>query len=183
MLLNRVWMVNNLNMKKTLFECLYGLLAVALLTFIDQITKILAVSHLSDGPFTLIKGVFELRYINNYGAAWGILSGKRAFFIIITVIIMLIFSYIYFKTPKNKYYTQLLFCELLLVSGALGNFIDRVWLGYVRDFLYFSLIDFPIFNIADCYVVISAIWLAILVLFVYKDEDFNFLSNKKKGDS
>lgn len=69
-----------------------------------------------------------------------------------------------------------------LTSGALGNLIDRIRLKYVIDFIYFSLIDFPVFNVADIYVTVSMIVLLLLVLFYYKDEDdFAFLSPKKKG--
>ncbi len=176
-------MVNILK-NKNFFSIIIALICSGLLIFLDQITKILAVNNLSDGPFVLIDGVFEFRYINNHGAAWGILSGQRAFFIIITIIIMVAVSFIFVRTPKNKKYFPLLSCEVLLLAGAIGNFIDRLMFGYVRDFLYFSLIDFPIFNIADCYVVIAAILLFILVLFVYKDEDLEFISLKKqtKGD-
>ena len=71
----------------------------------------------------------------------------------------------------------------LLVSGAAGNFIDRVRFGYVRDFIYFKLINFPVFNVADCYVTVSVVLLIILILFVYKEDDFNFLKISKKGDN
>ena len=70
--------------------------------------------------------------------------------------------------------------QAVLTAGALGNFIDRLRLGYVVDFFYFSLINFPIFNVADIFVVVSFIGIAISVLFVYKDEEFDFLSIKKK---
>ena len=66
----------------------------------------------------------------------------------------------------------------ILFSGALGNFIDRTFYGYVTDFIYFSLIDFPVFNIADIYVVCGGILLAVLVIFRYKDEDFYFINHK-----
>ena len=69
---------------------------------------------------------------------------------------------------------------VLLTAGALGNFIDRITQGYVVDFFYFSLIDFPIFNVADIYVVVSFIALIICILFIYKDEEFSFLQFKKK---
>lgn len=160
-----------------------GVVIAALLTFLDQLTKSIAVEKLKNGPFVLIDGVFEFSYISNHGAAWGILSGQRFFFLIVTLIVMGLIIYVYFKTPKIKKYLGIIICEILLFSGALGNFIDRFLLGYVRDFLYFSLIDFPIFNVADCYVVISAVCLCILVVFVYKDEDFSFLTFKKnKGE-
>ena len=74
---------------------------------------------------------------------------------------------------------------ILAVAGGIGNAIDRVRLNYVVDFIYFSLIDFPIFNVADCYVVICAILLIIFYLFYYKDEDFSFLDQifRKKESS
>ena len=67
-------------------------------------------------------------------------------------------------------------------SGAIGNFIDRVRFGYVRDFIYFKLINFPVFNVADCYVTISVAIFIVLILFVYKENEFDFLSFKKKAD-
>ena len=67
-----------------------------------------------------------------------------------------------------------------MFGGAAGNFIDRLFRGYVVDFIYFSLIDFPVFNIADIYVVCGGIVLVLLVVFKYKDEDFEFLSLKIK---
>jgi signal peptidase II len=75
------------------------------------------------------------------------------------------------------------FLMVFIAAGAVGNMIDRVFLGYVRDFLYFSLIDFPIFNVADIYVTCATILLILLLLFYYKEEDdFAFLSpGGKKG--
>lgn len=164
---------------KIIHSVIAALLSVILIA-VDQLTKIIAFESLKKAPFVIIEGVFELRYTSNYGAAWGILSGQRLFFIIVTMIICVVIAVLFVMTPHIKKYIPLMCCELLAFSGAIGNFIDRVILGYVRDFLYFSLIDFPIFNIADCYVVISAIFLCILVLFVYKDEDFEFLKKDKK---
>ena len=69
----------------------------------------------------------------------------------------------------------------LLVSGAAGNFIDRVRFGYVRDFIYFKLINFPVFNVADCYVTVSVVLLIILILFVYKEDDFEFFKDIQEG--
>ena len=67
-----------------------------------------------------------------------------------------------------------------LGAGAVGNMIDRVFRGYVIDFFYFSLIDFPVFNVADIYVVVSILVLVYLFLAVYKEEDFDFLQKRKK---
>ena len=73
--------------------------------------------------------------------------------------------------PREKKYLYLDYIIVLVVAGAIGNHIDRVINNYVVDFIYFSLINFPVFNIADCYVTVSMILLLILILFYYKDED------------
>lgn len=82
------------------------------------------------------------------------------------------------KSP-NTVLSPLICTALVLAAGAVGNLIDRVFRGYVIDFIYFSLIDFPVFNVADIYVVCSGIFLVFCVCFKYKDEnDFRFLNRK-----
>lgn len=158
-----------------------GLLGTASLTLFDQWTKHLAVLHLAgQDALVLLPGVFELRYLENRGAAFGILQNKIWIFAILTVIYLCAAIWIYFKIPRVKKYRILHIIAVVLTAGALGNFIDRIRLGYVVDFFYFSLIDFPIFNVADIFVVISFILLAICILFVYKEEDLSFLSFKKQ---
>lgn len=89
-------------------------------------------------------------------------------------------TYVVLKMPLIIKYTPVYITCILLASGAIGNFIDRVRFGYVRDFIYFKIINFPVFNLADCYVTVSVIIFIILILFVYKNEDdFAFLSLKK----
>lgn len=84
------------------------------------------------------------------------------------------------RLPWEKRFFPLFACMVLLASGALGNLIDRAMRGFVVDFFYFKLIDFPIFNVADCFVVVSAACLILLVGFFYKDEELSFLSDKKE---
>lgn len=140
----------------------------------DQITKYLAVVHLKDQePFVLIPGVFELKYLENRGAAFGIFQGKQFVFMAGALLVCLVIAFFYRKIPSGKRFFALRLCAVLICSGAVGNMIDRLFLNYVVDFFYFSLIDFPIFNVADCYVVISCFLFAFLVLFVYKEEEFN----------
>ena len=122
-------------------------------------------------------------YLRNSGAAWGMLSGRINLFLVFTVIVMLIVTYVIINLPATRKYMPLLITCTLLVSGAVGNFIDRVRFGYVRDFIYFKLINFPVFNVADCYVTVSVALLIILILFVYKEDDFGFLKLSKKGDN
>lgn len=169
-----------MNEKKSTAKVLTGaLLFVAVLVILDQITKFLAASYLPDNTFVVIPGVFELRYLENRGAAFGILQGRQWFFIILSAAFSCVSMFIYMKTPHTKRMRALRLCLLFLTAGALGNFIDRVVLGYVRDFFYFVLIDFPIFNVADIYVSVTAVVLVIYVLFIYHDSDFSYLKKKK----
>ena len=102
-------------------------------------------------------------------------AGARHIFLIITCIVIAVITYIVVKMPFNKRYIPLYISMELLAAGGLGNFIDRLFLGYVRDFLYFKLIDFPVFNVADSYVTIGLVILIILIMFVYNEKDFGFL--------
>jgi len=146
----------------------------------DQLTKILVVENLKDRePFILIKGVFELQYLENRGAAFGILENQKIFFIISGVIILAGIGYVYTRIPDSRKYMPLRIVSILMAAGAVGNMIDRIRNSYVIDFLYFKLIDFPIFNVADCYVTIAAGLLMVLFLFIYKESDLDFISLKK----
>ena len=142
------------------------LLAAALLTVLDQVTKILAEKTLPGSPRVLIPGVFELRYLENRGAAFGILQNQRWFFLILTAVFLAAILLIWGRTPPSRKYLPLRILTCAVTAGAAGNLIDRALLSYVRDFLYFSLIDFPIFNVADIYVTVSALALFVLVVFV-----------------
>lgn len=156
----------------------------ALLVLLDQATKLAAVSALKDGdPFVLIPGAFQLQYLENRGAAFGLLQNARIFFLTVTLVALAAVIYVLVRLPLKRKYIVLRFLMVLIAAGAAGNMIDRVFLGYVRDFLYFSLIDFPIFNVADIYVTCATILLILLLLFYYKEEDdFAFLSpGGKKG--
>ena len=82
--------------------------------------------------------------------------------------------------PVNKKLQSLRIILIFISAGAAGNLIDRFFLGYVRDFIYFSLIDFPVFNVADIYVTCAVALLIILILFYYKEEDFSFLQKSGK---
>ncbi len=153
---------------------LYFILLIAL----DQFTKHLAASNLKENPFIIIPKVFQFTYHENNGAVWGILSGKIIFLILVTFLLLFLMVILYLKIPKDKRYNAIRIILVFICAGAVGNLIDRVFNGYVVDYIYFELIDFPVFNLADCYVTLSSILLIILGLFYYKDEDFEFLSSK-----
>lgn len=157
------------------------LLFFILLVILDQITKNLAVLHLKDKPaIVLWDGVFELHYLENSGAAFGMLQNQKILFVSIAAVILVIIGYLLIKLPRSKHFAILEILLVLIAAGAVGNMIDRVQYNYVVDFFYFKLIDFPIFNVADIYVSVSCVVLAVLILFFYKDSDFDFLSKKKE---
>lgn len=160
------------------------LLAVAgcfLLTLLDQFTKWMAVSHLKDQmPFVIWKGVFKLEYLENRGAAFGIMQNRQIVFALGAVLIVVIIGYLYGKMPHTKRFYMLRFCSVLICSGALGNLIDRIRQNYVVDFFYFELINFPIFNVADCYVVVACVLFAFSILFYYKEEELKCFAPGRK---
>ena len=151
------------------------------LTLIDQLTKIAAVDGLKGkSPFVIIDGVFEFYYLENTGTAWGMFDGGRYIFLALTIVVLAGLCFLALKMPLTKKYMPLHIVLVLIASGAVGNFIDRLFLGYVRDFIYFKLIDFPVFNVADIYVTISIFAVAFMILFVYEEEDFSFLRLGRK---
>ena len=159
-----------------------GIFSVLILTLLDQYTKLLALTHLRQKPgIPLIQGVLELKYLENRGIAFGMFQGKVAVFVVLCLVFLAAALYVFIRMPKEKYFLPLMLITFLIVAGALGNFIDRLFRGFVVDFIYFSLIDFPIFNVADIYVVCGGILLVLFVCLKYKEEDFTFLNPKHKG--
>ena len=145
----------------------------------DQWTKWMAATNLKESnPFVLWDGVFEFYYFENHGAAFGILQNQRILLIAMTSIIFIAILWVLIRIPNTKRYLPIRIVGVLVAAGAVGNFIDRIYHGYVIDFLYFKLINFPIFNLADCYVVVSMVLLTLLICFFYKDEDFEVLKMK-----
>lgn len=163
---------------------LSALCLIILLVIPDQVTKYLADIHLkgNDG-IPLIKGVLRLFYLENRGSAFSLFQDQRAWFIVFTVIVLICAFLVFRKIPPVRRMMPLKAAIILICAGAVGNFIDRVRMGYVIDFIYFELIDFPVFNVADIYVTCSAFLLIILVLFYYKEEDLSFISVRKGNRS
>lgn len=191
----------NLKSKK---QILFSVIFVNVLIFLDQITKKIAEIYLKGrDSIPIIKNVFELKYLENTSAAFGMdpisflhkifnfevfnsnpelyLNIKMGFFYILTISIILLFCFMYTKVPNGKRFVYIDYILLFFIAGAIGNLIDRISQQYVIDFLYFKLIDFPIFNMADIYVTCAAFAMIILGIFYYKDEDIEkILPNKNK---
>lgn len=146
---------------------------------IDQITKRIAVLKLRPiENITVIDGILDFSFVENRGAAFGILSGRRWFFVVLTAIIAIAIIWAFIKVPKNKIYNLLRVSLILVLAGAIGNLIDRIFNGYVVDFLEVTFISWPVFNIADIYVVVGTIMLAVILIFFIKEEPFSEGSEK-----
>ena len=159
-------------MKTNYKSFLLSSIAIIVFVLLDQWTKYLAVTHLKNKPsIVILDHVFELQYLENRGAAFGVLQNQRIFFLIITIVILAAVMILYKRIPDDTRFIPLKLCALFICTGAIGNMIDRFINGYVVDFFYFSLINFPIFNVADIYVTVSTFVLAFLILFYYKEED------------
>ena len=153
------------------------ILSTFFLTVLDQWTKHLAVTHLQNqSDISLIDGVLSLHYLENRGAAFGVFQNRQGAFFILTVVILAFILYVLWRMPVTKKYLPVRILCFFLTSGALGNLIDRIRLKCVIDFIYFSLIDFPTFNVADIYVTCGITVMVFLMFFRYKEEnDFDFL--------
>lgn len=143
---------------------IFGILAIALCV-IDQLTKewIVKVTGGIEGKgIEVLKGVFKFTYLKNDGASMGLFGGQRVLLIAITV---LVFAWGLWYFIKNKPSNMLfLWAVSLVASGAVGNLIDRISLGYVRDFIDLEFINFYIFNFADCAICVGA---GLLILYAF----------------
>lgn len=155
----------------------FQLLLTIITLICDQISKVFICSYITKGTsLKIINNFFYLTPNNNYGASWGLFQNHNILLIIISIIalfILLRYSYSFKSNKKND------IAFSILVGGIAGNLIDRIFLGYVRDFLDFRIFDynFPIFNLADSFIVIGVVCLIIAII---KGEDKNGNSSKNK---
>lgn len=138
-------------------------LAVAV---IDQYTKALAIKKIASGSVPVINGIFHFTYVENTGAAFGIFKNGNAIFMAITAVILvgIIVALIFIK-PEN---ICIKVSSGLILGGAIGNLFDRILRGYVIDFFDFKAINYPVFNVADSFIVIGAIILCVYFIFFEK---------------
>ncbi len=154
-----------------------GIIFIILGVIIDQVTKQIIIATIKISgydsmgrpipvPVEVIKGFFSITYVENTGGGWSIMAGKLWFFYIITVIALFAFGY-FMKDFDLKVYPLYSFSLILLISGTLGNFIDRILKKYVVDFLDFIIFgyDFPTFNFADICLTLGVIGLLIAIFF------------------
>ena len=150
-------------------------LSVAILIALDLWLKHWAAANLPGEPRTLIPGFLGLRYLENPGAAFGFLAGTDSGRWILTTLNLVILGgllWYYNRLPLEKRLWWMRVPIIFVVAGGIGNLIDRIALGIVRDMLEFQFISFPIFNLADVYVTGGVFALIFVVLFIVKDVPF-----------
>ena len=152
-----------------------GAFGVCAAVVADQLTKELAYRNLKLSG----KG---FGYLENRGAAFGMLQNRLPLFILFAAAVSLAAIICYIRVPDSRRYLALRVCMAGLTAGAVGNLIDRIFRGYVIDFIYISLIHFPIFNVADICVSLSAGLLLILMLFVYRDGELEIWTRSGSQD-
>ncbi|CYU08769.1 signal peptidase II [Streptococcus suis] len=138
----------------------------AVLIAVDQLVKAWTVANIElDTVEPFLPGFMSLAYLRNYGAAWSILQNQQWFFTIVTIAAVTGLIWYYVKQIKGNLWT--LFSLALMIAGALGNFIDRIRLGYVVDMFHLDFISFPVFNVAD---MCLSVGVGILFICIMKEE-------------
>ncbi|MDE6406267.1 MAG: signal peptidase II [Lachnospiraceae bacterium] len=161
-----------------------SIFVICSLLLADQYTKWLAISHLKgQAPFVIISRVLEFSYLENTGAAFSSFMGRQTFLIVLTTLVIVLLLWKYFMLPDGGRFVPMRLCMLLIISGAVGNLIDRVRNHYVVDFIYFVPINFPKFNVADIYITVGVAVLAVLLFFYYTDEELDCLFRLGKPKS
>ncbi|MBQ8318679.1 MAG: signal peptidase II [Lachnospiraceae bacterium] len=163
---------NNIS-KKGIRIFLLPMILIALLTALDQFTKyMIQTSFELYESKEVIDGVLSFTYVQNRGMAWGMFQGKIPVFAIFTAVILILAFRVLYNVVDEKRYCFVKYVIIFLISGGLGNLIDRLTLGYVVDFIHATIIDFPVFNVADIYVTVS-MFAMMIALFVYKNDDLD----------
>ena len=154
-----------------------AVILLVVLVAADQLIKWWTVSHLAVGESApLLPGFMQLTRLHNTGAAWSSFSGKTALLTAVTLILMIAVAMLLVK--KIVRHPLGVAACILILGGGLSNMIDRVFRGYVVDMFDLLLFDYPIFNLADCFVVVGAVLGAVYYLFLYERCDA-----KKKRES
>ena len=159
----------------------------AILITLDQLLKLWAIANLQGQPErTLIRGFLHLTYLENTGAAFGLLAGFGGAVWVLTGVklVLLALALVYFaKLPLETRFIFVRIPLMMIFAGGVGNLIDRVRLGHVVDMLAFSFMDFPVFNLADVCVTAGAFLFVFIVLFVVKDAPVFGASKDDKNEN
>ena len=169
---------------KKIGRVLVPLVSVLIMVGLDQWTKYLTILYLSDGREVKVLGdALVITYVQNRGMAWGLFQNGQVIFAILTPIAIAAILFLYVRTPWEKEYRPIRIAEVMLIGGAIGNLIDRIFRfdptdgkifhGYVVDMIYVKAIKFPVFNVADMFVTVAFFLMIFLLIFVYNEDEFN----------
>lgn len=148
---------------------IYSILIIFMIV-LDQLTKYKAVEYLSGGrTIAIIQDVFHLTLAKNTGAAFSILRDRRTLLVFLSTGVAILLVGLLVKSHKEGHSSGLLWALTLIIGGAVGNLIDRVRLGHVIDFFDFRWMNFPVFNVADIFIVLGTGLLAIMILYFKVD--------------
>lgn len=162
----------------------YALYMAVLLVLVgcDQWLKSWTVSHLPLGESTdFLPGFMQLTRVHNYGAAWSSLSGKTVLLIVVTAVLLVAVAYLLVRRIVR--HPLGLTAALLILGGGVGNIIDRIRHGYVVDMFDLLLFDYPVFNLADCFVVVGVLLGAVYYLWFYEKYDARKKDDGTDADS
>ncbi len=156
-------------MKKYYISLIIKVSTIAIMIALDLLSKLYFQTYFESGgeTITLIEYVLGFTYLKNTGAAFGMLGDNTVLLVIFTVVFLLVFAFVdfYYKSNNGWYIAGF----SLIVGGAIGNFIDRIAFGYVRDFIELKFIEFPIFNLADVFLTVGVIcYIVYLVFYEFK---------------
>lgn len=147
------------------------LIILVVLFVIDRVTKYIVAANLKGQPMLVLwptknpdKNVLVLRYLENTGSAFSMLSGQRWLLLAVTVVALVAIIWFYMKVKEGKGATLWQLTLTVLAAGALGNMVDRIRWGYVIDFIYVQIINFATFNFADMCITVSMVVLIVLIL-------------------
>lgn len=152
------------------------------LVIVDQIIKKICVSKLAPvGSIQIIKNFFYLTYVENRGAAFGMFQGGVWIFVIVSIATVVFLIYYYINLKTDKFFILNKIAIVLIISGAIGNMIDRIFRGFVVDMFHFILFskDFAVFNLADVFVCVGVFLISICIIFA-KDSTGNIKEKEKK---
>lgn len=166
--------------KKRWLVCGIELLIVVALIIVDLLTKKYVYGYCSEQEdIILIKGVLRFHAVENTGASFGIFANHTMALTIVSLICaVVLFLFIFYSYPRRNLWLRS--ALILILAGAIGNIVDRLALGYVRDFIYFELINFAVFNFADSCLTVGTIVLIVYMLFFYSKEEKEINEKKTK---
>ena len=163
-----------------IFRAFLHFVVVLLVVLFDRATKMLAVKHLMPiSTYPLIQDVLHLTYVENTGAAFGMLKDHRWVFMVFSILMLVVLAVVVYKY-KSDIHTLMMTGISFVIGGGIGNMIDRTVFGYVVDFIDFRIINFAVFNVADTFICIG-VGLIILDV-VLKKSKISFLYDTKANE-